>query len=88
MQFEPSWNLPIILITGLAALYIWYLASQATIFDKVFAYPREHWGPLWNCPWCLGFWVTGLILILTDTYDPVTHLAASGTVGMLGSHSG
>lgn len=88
MQFEPTWNLAIVLITGLAAMYVWYLASQATIFDRVFGYPREHWGTLWNCPWCLGFWVTGLILLLTGSYDPVTHLAAAGVTGILGSHSG
>lgn len=85
MTFEPSWSIPLVLITGLAALYVWYLLSQATLFDRVLAYPREHWGPLWNCSWCSGFWLTGLILLLTGTYDPVTHLAASAVTGFVGS---
>lgn len=86
MQLEPSWALNIILVTGLACLYLWYLLSEATIFDRLFAYPREHWGPLWNCPWCSGFWLTGLLLAVTGTYDPVTHLAAAAVTGYLGSH--
>lgn len=88
MTLEPSWSLPIVLITGVAATYVWYVLAQSTIGDRVFAYPREHWGPLWNCPWCLGFWVTGLILLATGTYDPLTHLAAAGVTGLAGSHSG
>lgn len=88
MSLEPSWSIPIVAITGFAALIIWYLASEASIFDKVFAYPREHWGSLWNCPWCLGFWLTGLILLVTGTYDPLTHLAAAGVAGWLGAKSG
>lgn len=85
MQFEPSWSVAVVLITGLAGLYVWYLLSQATILDRVLSYPREHWDALWNCPWCAGFWITGLILILTGTYDPVTHLAAAGVTGFVGS---
>lgn len=76
------------LLVGLAAYYVWYLICQADIFDKPLAWPREHWSPLIGCPWCLGFWVTGLILLLTHSYDPVTHLAASGVAGLAGSHSG
>lgn len=84
MHLEPSWLLNVVLITGLAAFYLWYLMSEATIFDKVFAYPREHWGPLWNCPFCSGFYLTALVLILTQTYDPVTHLAATAVCGVTG----
>lgn len=75
-------------LIGFAALYLWYLLSQATIFDRVFAYPREHWDSLWNCPWCAGFWLTGLLLLLTQSYDPITHLAAAGVTGFVGSHHG
>ena len=88
MQFEPHWSLTVILIVGLAGLYVWYLLAQASLFDRVFAYPREHWSPLWGCPWCAGFWITGLLLLVTQTYDPLTHLASAGVVGLLGSHSG
>lgn len=88
MQFEPSWSIPFVLITGLAGLYIWYLLSQASIFDRLFAYPRENWGPLWNCPWCSGFWITGGLLLAAGVYDPITHLAAAGVTGLAGSHSG
>lgn len=84
MQFEPSWALNIVLITGLAGFYLWYLLSEATIFDRLFAYPREHWGPLWNCPFCAGWWLVGIVLLLTQTYDPVTHLAATAVCGVTG----
>lgn len=88
MHLEPSWSLSIVTITGLAGLFVWYLLAEAYITRKVFAYPREHWSHLWNCPWCSGFWLTGLALILTGTYDPMTHLAASAVTGWMGSHSG
>lgn len=87
MTLEPSWSIPIVVITGFAAVVIWYLLSQATIFDRVFAYPREHWGMLWNCPWCTSFYSTALLLLVTGTYDPMTHLASWGFAGFVGSHS-
>lgn len=85
MQVEPGWALNIVLIAGLAAVYVWYLLAHATITEKVFAYPREHWGALWLCPWCAGFWITGLLLVVTGTYDPVTHLATAGVAGVVGT---
>jgi hypothetical protein len=88
MQFEPQWSLTIISVVGLAGLYLWYLIAQASIFDKVLAYPRNHWGPLIGCPWCAGFWITGLLLLATQSYDPLTHIATAGLVGILGTHSG
>lgn len=88
MQVEPSWSLPIVLIAGLAGFYVWYLLSQASLFDRLLAYPRDKWGALWNCGFCAGFWLVGLILLATGTYDPVTHLAATGFAGFVGSHSG
>lgn len=84
MTLEPSWALNIVLITGLAAFYLWYLLSEATIFDKVFAYPREHWGPLWNCPFCAGLYLTAALLLVSGTYDPITHLAAVAVCGLAG----
>lgn len=87
MTLEPSWSLPIVLITGVAATYVWYVLAQSTIGDRVFAYPREHWGPLWGCPWCAGFWITGLLLLVTGTYDPLTHAATAGAVGFMGRYA-
>lgn len=87
MQFEPAWSLPLVLIAGLAAFYIWYLLAHASLFDKVLAYPRDKWGPLWMCGFCAGFWLVGLLLVVTKNYDPVTHLAAAGVVGVIGSHT-
>lgn len=86
VTLEPSWSLPIVLIAGLAGMYVWYLLSEATIFDRVFAYPREHWGALWGCPFCAGFWIVGLLLAVTGTYDPVTHLAATAVCGVVGKN--
>lgn len=87
MQFEPAFNLAVVLVIGLGSVYIWYVIALASIGDRVFAYPREHWGPLWGCPWCAGFWITGLLLIVSGTYDPLTHLACAGLCGLLGSLS-
>lgn len=88
MQFEPAWSLTVIAVVGLAVFYVWWVLAHASLFDKVLAYPREHWGPLWMCGFCAGFWLSGLALIVTGTYDPLTHLAAAGLVGILGTHSG
>lgn len=88
MQLEPAWSLPVVLIVGLAAVIIWYLLSEATIFDRLFAYPRDKWGALWNCPWCVSFYTTAGLLLVAGVYDPLTHLAAWGFAGFVGSHSG
>lgn len=84
MNLEPSWALNIVLIAGLAGFYLWYLLAEATLFDRVFAYPREHWGALWNCSFCAGFWIVGVLLLVTESYDPVTHLAATAVCGVTG----
>lgn len=85
MQFEPSWNLAVVLITGLAAIYVWYFLSESTLLDKPMGRARARFPLLIGCAWCLGFWVTGLILIATDSYDPTTHLAAAAVTGFVGS---
>lgn len=77
-------------LIGFAAFFLWYLLAQASLFDKPFGWIREHWGPLVGCPWCAGFWITGLLILVADGfagYDPYTHLAAAGLVGLLGSHT-
>lgn len=84
MNLEPSWALNIVLIAGLAGFYLWYLLSESTLFDRPLSYPREHWGPLWGCPFCAGFWLVGLLLLVTQAYDPVTHLAATAVCGVTG----
>lgn len=75
-----------VIVVGLAALYVWYLLAHASLFDKPFGWPREHWGPLWMCPWCAGFWIVGLILLLTGSYDIGVHLAATAVTGLAGTH--
>lgn len=87
MSLEPAWSLSVVLIVGMAGVYLWYLAAHASLFDRVFAWPREHWESLWMCPWCSGFWLTAGLLLVTGTYDPVTHLAAAGVAGVIGSHT-
>lgn len=87
MHLDPSWSIPIVAIVGLAAVIIWYLLSEATIFDRLFRYPREHWGALWNCPWCVSFYTTAAMLIIAGVYDPLTHLATWGFAGFVGSKS-
>lgn len=87
MQVEPSWSIPIVAIAGVAVFYVWWLLAHATILDKPLAYPREHWGSLWMCPFCACFWLSGLLLLVTGTYDPVTHLAVTGVAGVMGSHN-
>lgn len=74
----------LVAVFGLAVFYLWWLLAHASIFDKVFEYPREHWGPLWMCPFCAGWWLVGLLLLVTGNYDPVTHLATTGVVGIVG----
>lgn len=88
MQFEPSWAINVVLIAGLAGFYLWWLLSESHILAKPLAYPREHWGLLWNCPFCAGFWIVGVLLIVTGTYDPVTHVAATAVCGVVGNPTG
>jgi hypothetical protein len=87
MQFEPAWNLAIIATVGLAALYLWYFLALSRVMDRPLGRLRERFPLLIGCPWCLGFWLTGLILIVAGSYDPLTHLAAAAVTGLLGSHS-
>jgi hypothetical protein len=85
MTLEPAFSVAVVVIVGLAAFYLWYVLAIASIGDRVFAYPRDHWGPLWGCSFCAGFWLTGLLLLVTGTYDPLTHLACAGLCGVVGS---
>lgn len=87
MQFEPHWSLTVIAVSGLAGLYVWYLLAHATILDRPMGWARERWPLLIGCPWCAGFWIVGLILLATGTYDPLTHLATAGLVGLMGRYA-
>lgn len=84
MELDPSWSLSVVAIVGLSALYVWYLIAHSTILDKPMGAARERWPLLIGCPWCAGFWIVGLILLATQTYDPLTHLATAGLVGFMG----
>jgi hypothetical protein len=37
---------------------------------------REHWSIFLECPWCLGFWVSGAVLGI--------YCAVAGWIGLLG----
>lgn len=87
MQFEPSWSLTVVAIVGLSALYVWYLLAHSTLLDKPMGPARERWPLLIGCPWCAGFWIVGLLLVVTQTYDPLTHLATAGLVGIMGRYA-
>lgn len=87
MQFEPHWSLTVIAVVGLAALYLWYLIGHSTLLDKPLGGARERWPLLIGCPWCAGFYIVGLLLIATQTYDPLTHIATAGLVGFMGRYA-
>lgn len=73
-----------VLLVGLACTYLWYLVALAEITS--FLQPvRDRFPMLIGCPWCLGFWLTGLVLLLTGNYDPLTHLATATVVGVVGT---
>lgn len=73
------------LLVGLAALFLWYLLAESTILNKPMGWPREHLPLLIGCAWCCGFWLVALLLVITGDYHPLTHLAAAGFVGFVGS---
>lgn len=78
-----------VLVVGLASVYLWYLIAHATITEWAFGKLREDegWlGFLTRCPWCLGFWITGFLLLVSGQYDPLTHLATATVVGVVGDY--
>jgi len=77
-----------VLVVGLASLYLWFMLAKATITEWAFGWARsnEDWvGELVNCGWCSGWWITGLVLLATGNYDPLTHLATASVVGVMAS---
>lgn len=75
------------LVVGLAAVYLWFLLAHATITEPVFRRARkaDGWvGELVGCAWCAGWWITGILLLVTGQYDPITHLAAATVCGVVG----
>lgn len=85
MTWEPAFNLAVILTVAFAALYVWYVLALSTIGDRPFGWLRQKFPLLIGCPWCCGFWLTGLLLIVSGTYDPLTHLACAGITGLVGT---
>jgi hypothetical protein len=77
----------LVFVAAAASLYLWYLIAESTLLDKPLGGVRERWPMLIGCPWCAGFWITGLVLIGAGLYDPFTHVAAAGLVGLAGSHA-
>lgn len=78
------------ILVGLASVYIWFLVAHASITKWLFKWARFHdgWiGELVGCSFCIGFWVTGMLLLLTGNYDPVTHLAAAAVCGVVGRYA-
>lgn len=73
---------------GLASVYLWFLLAHASISDHGPVHwlrENESWpGELLRCPWCCGFWLSGLLLLACGIYDPVTHLATATVVGVVG----
>lgn len=77
----------VVLVVGLASLYLWFLLAKASITEPLLGRARSHegfWGELVNCPFCAGFWLSGALLLVTGNYDPVTHLATASVVGVVG----
>lgn len=74
-----------VLLIAAASLYVWYVCAHSYVGRLPFGWARERFPLLVECPWCLGFWITGA-LSWTLGYDPMTHLAAAGIVGWAGTH--
>lgn len=74
-----------VIVIGLACLYLWYLLAQATILDKPLGWIRDKGSALIMCPWCAGFWITGLYVWAATDYTVTVHLACAGFVGFVGS---
>lgn len=77
-----------VLVVGFACAYIWYLLAVAHITEPVMAAARarDDWvGLLITCPWCSGFWLAGVLLLVSGNYDPMTHLATACVVGVVGT---
>lgn len=83
------------LIVGLAALYVWVLASQlhTPVIGGVQRWLRRGWRrSLIACPWCSGFWLSmlGVGLIQWGRWGwvetPLAILGAAAVVGLVGSN--
>lgn len=80
------------LIVGLAATYIWYVAAHLNppLIKRPLVWLRESPArTLISCPWCLGFWVTGLLTL--TLHSPLTAsfyavwLASAAIAGIVGT---
>lgn len=83
------------ILIGLAALYLWVLASQlhTPVIGGVQRWLRRGWRrPLISCPWCSGFWISAVLVAVVQwmRWDwigtPLTILASATIVGLIGSN--
>lgn len=82
-----------VFIAGLASVYIWVFMSQLHTpgFGRLQRWLRR--GPLSNliaCPWCSGWWLSVVIVLLLQLHrldwlvTPITIVAAAGLAGIVG----
>lgn len=84
----------LLLVMTLAAFRVWRLIGEDTILDR----PRdwviersEKLSDFITCPWCAGFWISGVTVAVTDYFTsvPLPGLmvaAVSAGVGLIGSN--
>ena len=81
-----------IAVVGLVAYRLWRLVARDSLTAPLRERPyRWHWfRELWDCPWCLGFWIClglaylGSVLGYVTTDWLVVGVAASVVTGWLG----
>lgn len=76
----------LVFVAAAAAVYLWYLIALSTLLDKPLGWARERFKLLIGCPWCAGFWISGAVLLASGHYDPFTHVATAGVVGVVGGY--
>lgn len=81
-------------VVGLICLYLWFLAARSSIMDiprSWFEGRVDFLDDLMACPWCLGFWLAGVVaglgLYLGDFHSPLWILWGAGAAvcGWLGN---
>lgn len=76
------------LLIGVAAYRVWRIAARDQITEPlrhpiVARSDRPVWGWWWDlidCPWCLGFWVTGVLTVVVDVWVLPLNTAEGGLV--------
>ena len=83
------------ILIAVAAFRLWRLASYDLIAQPIrkrMLYNRARLADFVDCPWCLGFWLTGAVTLSVDACMSVplpvlVWLAASGIVGVVGDRA-